>query len=658
MKVSTILAAVVLGVAWMGCGGGSVNLRISAPKPRAEARPTPVQPSPVVQGPSEATKELARALWQQSIVARAAGDEVESRRDLLRLVRDAGETEQGVSARVQLAEDALARRAWPDAMGWVEPLGESGQSGYHRYRVLALAYEGQTDYAKAAEAWLEASKKAQGADDVRQAVDGAAQNLYLGGDVEEARRLAGSEAGSGVEGLRERVAPRLAAEALDALVEKVPSDDPDHGWLSLQRARTACVSGQLETCQVSAEAAALSTDKAVADEAGRLLERTKAWNEVQPTRLGILLPQSGPYQQLGEDAFESIQQAMKDAPHVELVVRDTAGKAAQAARGAEELILEEHVVAIVGPIGEIESRAAVTSSARFGVPHVVLASKRDIGDDVPTALRVRLSPEEVVEALARYAVTELGVKRAAFLVPEQRSRQRQMVAFWDEFVRLGGEIRAVETYASDEQDFRSVIRSLIGAKKPGTGTVDFDTLFIPDDARKVHRLVPFLKYYGLRMKTHPRLKATRSSTPVQLLGVANWSRSDLIEAEGLTENAVFMSSFFHDPDNSTVDRFVRGFFKRYRRKPTSFQAEVYDTLSLVTTAMKALEGSDQKVRETLMTAILAVKHHAGVTGHITILDDGGLVLKPWLLTVDSDEVRLRLSEDEEAHVRGRSGHRR
>jgi branched-chain amino acid transport system substrate-binding protein len=529
--------------------------------------------------------------------------------------------------------------------------------GFDRFRVLALAYEGQAHYAKAAAAWLEASKQAQDDAMRRMAVEGAAQDLYLGGKLADARQVAGS-LGDASDGLRERVAPRLVPDVLQALAENVPLDDPDHAWLVLRHAQAECASGKLATCTASAETASKSADAKISEEARRLLERVKAWNQVRPTRLGILLPQSGRFRELGEDAFESIQQAIKGESHIELVVRDTAGKAGLAAQGAEELILQEHVAAIVGPIGEIESRAAVMSSARFGVPHVVFSSKPGVAKDAPTALRMRLSPEEVVEALARYAVTELRAKRAAFLVPEQKGRRRQMIAFWDEFVRLGGEVRAVEFYEPEQKDFKPIMRKLLGATKPGTGTVDFDTLFIPDDALHVHHLVPFLKYFGLRMKTHPKLRTTKRTQPIQLLGVASWNSSAVIDPEGLTENAVFMNSFFHAPDDRTVDRFVRRFHKRYRRKPNAFQAEVYDTVKLVASAMKGLEGTDQTARDALMTTILGVKHHPGVTGHITILDDGTMVLKPRVLTIHLDDIRLRMSEDEEAHLRGGTGRRR
>jgi len=648
------VALVLCVTSSMGCAGATATQQDTPKEPQAN---TPLSESAAYAAAQAARQAaVARNLWERSIAAREAGDEVAARRVLMRLVREVPGASLNAAARVQLGDDALSRRDWSGALSWVEPLGRMGAIGFGRFRVIALAHEGQTSYAEAAEAWLAASRQASDEAKRRAAIDGAAQDLYLGGDLHEARRLAATLGPEGA-GLRERVAPRLDGTTLQSLAGSVATTDPDTPWLSLLNARARCASGELGPCRRSAEIAAGSAEAEIAEEARRLLERVEAWDEVHPSKLGVLLPLSGPFQAHGQAALEGIQQALANAPHVDLVVRDTAGQAGLAAQGAQELILDEHVAAILGPIGELESRAAVTSAARFQVPHLVLSSSPEVCANVPTALRIRLSAGEKVEALARYAVTELGVRRAALLVPQQKARRQQMAAFWDELVRLGGEVRSVASYAPKQRDFKPIIGELLGADKPGKGTVDFDALFIPDDALEVRRLVPFLKYYGVRVKTRPSMKSTRRSQAVQLLGVEAWNSSAVIDAEGLTDNAVFVDTFFHDPDDRPVDHFVRAFYARHRRKPNAFQAEVYDAVNLLASAMKQAggaaetSGADQATRDGLLEALLATKHHRGVTGHITVLDDGTMVLQPRVLTVHLEDIRLRVSEDEEAVLR-------
>lgn len=642
----------LFSVCMAGCGTSTHVRHLDVTKvvtPPKVAEPV-IQPPP---GPSAQEVADAARLWERSKTAEADGDAVGSRRLLRQIVRLNSLTPHAVDARVRLAEDALARRDWASARQFVAPLGFEGAEGYSRHRVDALAFEGQADYEKAAESWLEASKVAEDPEARRQAIDVAAQDQYLGGDPEAGRETA-SSIGVSEQSLRDALEGRLTTELLKTLVQQVAPNDPDRAWLALKSAQRQCAEGELSGCKADAQLAALSFDAEIVEGARQVLLRVEAWDNVRPARLGVLLPLSGPFQRHGQAALESIQQALQDAPHVELVVRDTAGKAGQAASGAEELVLDEHVVAILGPIGEIEGRAAVESVGRFKVPHLVLSSHPQVTDGVGLAIRMRLSAGEKVKALARYAAIQLKVKRVAVLVPRQQSRRRQMAAFWDEFVRLGGEVIAAELYPADQGDFKPVIGALLGTEKPETDVVDFDGLFVPDDAQKVRRMVPFLKYFGVRTKTHPMLKTTKRSPAVQLLGVEAWNSTTVIDGEGLTNNAVFMDTFFHDPDDAAVHGFVRGFYTRHRRKPNAFQAEVFDSVNLVAKAMLGLSGTTHETRQELFTALVATKHHRGVTGHITVLDTGELVLEPRLLTVAVDEIRLRLSEQEEAHLRGPS----
>lgn len=608
-----------------------------------ELPPEPASPS---------VEELARSrhLWERFQRAEASGDPLASRRALSRLVRLEVITPEVVDARLRLAEDALSREDWSSARELVEALNADGQAGYRRHRVIALAYEGQASYLEAAQAWLEASKEATDAEKVRAAIEVAAHDQYLGGALAQARVTAES-IGKSSEVLRQELEEKLDGETLVALEGLVEESDPDSAWLALLSARHYCAEGELKLCRKAAERALLSSRRENAESAQRILERVEAWDKVSPTKLGVLLPLSGPFQRHGQAALESLQQALKGAPHVELVVRDTAASVGKAASGAEELVLKEHVVAVLGPIGEVEGRAAVQSLSRFKVPHLVLSSHPQVNEGVISALRMRLSAGEKVKALARYAVTQLEVKNAALLVPEQQSRKRQMIAFWDEFVRLGGEIRSVVVYPSDERDFKPALGALLGSEKPKVGAVDFDALFIPEDALQVRRLVPFLKYFGVRTKTDPELRTSRRTAAVQLLGVEAWNSPTVIDPEGLTDNSVFVDTFFHDPDDAQVHAFVRGFYARHRRKPNAFQAEVFDAVQLVAQAMKGLERDDHGVREELLAKLLSTKHYRGVTGYMTVLEGGDLMIEPRVLTVDAQEIRLRLSEEEEAHMR-------
>ncbi|MCB9727551.1 MAG: penicillin-binding protein activator [Deltaproteobacteria bacterium] len=630
-----------------GCG-----TTMTSGEPGAQVREpaaTQQEPSPVASTPA------SRKLLDEARAARERGDGVRARRVLARLVREAPATSEATAARLDLAEDALAREDYDAARQWLPESGDVGrlEGAEHRLqRTLALAYEGESRYAEAARAWLAAREVAEPAARA-EAGRGAARDLVLAGDPGAGRAVAREDGVPDGE-LRRLVEERVEPEQARQIDAGVAPDDPWRGWVDLLLAKTRAAAGDLAGAREAALRARGAADAGTAADADALLTELSAQDQVEARRVGVVLPLSGQFQRLGEAALEGIQLAVAATPEVKLVVRDSAGDPAQAAQAAQDLVLDKHVIALLGPIGEVESRAVAEVAGRFRVPHIVLTSAPESVEGLPTSHRIRLSTAELAAAIARYAVTDLGIQRVGILYPDNPTGTRSMVAFWDEIVRLGGEVRAVEGYPGDQNDFKAPIQKLIGAAKPGTGTFDFDALFIPDDALTVKRLVPFLKYWDMVVRTDPGRHGTKRRPAVQLLGSAGWNHVSVVDrGENLTENAIFADGFAHDPDEARSDAFARAFFARYRRKPTTFHAEVHDATALLAQAVLKVQGSDQQAREALLAALRSTRQFAGATGVIAVLDSGAVVRSPRLLTVDLDTIRPRLSEAEEQAMRQR-----
>lgn len=446
------------------------------------------------------------------------------------------------------------------------------------------------------------------------------------------------------------VEPELTPERLERLFVTVTEAGWWRGWIALRYARHACAHAQLDPCDAAARtASALATDEAARVEADALVARATAWREVRPRSVGVLLPTSGRFAAIGAAARAGVELALEGFPEVDLLWRDTAGDAEQAAREAERLILEDHVAALLGPVGELESTAVAEVSARYGVPHVVLSSAEDVAAIAPSVLRLRLSPEEQARAVARFAMSQIDARRVAILYPQSESGETLMAAFWEEVVRLGGEVWAVEGYEPGTTEFSPVVGRLLGAAKPGGGDTSFDALFIPDGAQTVRRLLPFLKYWGIPVRTRPGA----GGGAVQLVGAGGWNHPAVIDrGDNLSDNAVFADAFHYDPDDPVVDRFVKRYFVRHQQRPATFHAEAFDAATVLASAVVRVGDADHAARGQVLARLGQTRNHEGVTGLITVLGDGSVVRQPRLLTIDLDEIRPRLSEEEEEAVRG------
>jgi ABC-type branched-subunit amino acid transport system substrate-binding protein len=334
------------------------------------------------------------------------------------------------------------------------------------------------------------------------------------------------------------------------------------------------------------------------------------------------------------------------------------------------------VVAVIGPVGRVETAAAVAVSRAIGLPHVVLASqlereRRPEGLPDPV-VRVRTSPEELARAVARHAVLEVGLRRFAVLAPEEPEPQgvaspvaRQVAAFRAEVERLGGSVARVVTYAPEARDFRVPVESLTprvapapgsgmppsaGSRAPARGAVrpDFDGLFIPDTAARVRRIVPYLEYVGLPLRTRP------DRPGVQLLGTAGWHHASVIDrGTALTDNAIF-ADVWHDAADGEGHRggaFSRRFEAAARSRPGPFHAEVFDAARLLALAVSGVSAdAGVSARGLVLSRLLTRPPEAGVTG-ILAFSGGDPLPRVHLLTVHGETLRPRVSEPEEALLR-------
>ncbi len=366
--------------------------------------------------------------------------------------------------------------------------------------------------------------------------------------------------------------------------------------------------------------------------------------------LGVLLPLSGPYRGLGESALRSIKLAVGKSREVKLVIKDTRGEPDTAAKLADQLAYEHRVVAILGPIGAGESTAAAARAAELGVPILVLSAREDITSLGDQVFRTRLAPSRQGIRLARYAVNELGLHRFGVLVADSIYGWGLAAAFWDEVIRLRGEVTQAATFGRGSRSYRDTLRKLLDAPadKKRAARLDFDGLLIADDHAGVRKLLPFFKFFGVPLRKAPGQKG------VQLLGGDGWNHPLIVDvAEQTTENAVFTDAFYPDPVNPRIGQFVTAFYGLYREAPTTFEAEIFDAAALAELGVRRLHQRKGQPanRAGYATTLRELGTFQGVTGQIRFDARGDSQRDALLLTIEKDQIRLRLTEDEERRRR-------
>lgn len=358
--------------------------------------------------------------------------------------------------------------------------------------------------------------------------------------------------------------------------------------------------------------------------------------------IGVILPLTGDYAHIGEHILDAITLALEDAPGVVWSVVDSGGTEEGARERVRELAANPDLLAIVGPVGAHESRAASSEAELAGVPILTLTSQDGIENEGPMTFRFRVSPEEQSRWMARFAANELGVERVAILYPDDEFGTRCMLAFLRELDGSPVRVVGVESYEFEETDFGDPVEILVNRRyrqiriepfrhEPRTrirrlshtSDVDFDAIFIPEFDRQVGLIVPFLAYWDV-----PMHRITR------LLGLSSWGGAGLAKSEDLIEGATFTMIYHESLYNSDSERFAQAFRAAYERDPSEAEAQAFDAIGLLLQGLR--HSSPESVTRLAFAAWLrsGPRYH-GATGDISVSERGAVVHDLSLFSADS-----------------------
>jgi len=384
-------------------------------------------------------------------------------------------------------------------------------------------------------------------------------------------------------------------------------------------------------------------------------QKVAEWKKVDMTAVGCVLPLSGRYQAYGDRILRGLVMAAQDFKNkgvdIQLIIKDSGGDPDLAVAAVHDLVLENKVAAIIGPLSRVAAEAAAEEAQKLWVPIITLTQKEGISHIGNYVFRYFLSNEQQTRALVEYAVLGLDYKRFAILYPADSYGTRLMNLFWDELERLGAEVRGIETYDPSQTDFADEIKKLVGLYYPRLegetidGTegaeatasssaglkggasgdpeeeplpiVDFDAIFIPDGFSQVGLIAPQLAYHEV--------------TGVKLLGTNLWNSQKLVEmAAPYLQDAVFVDGFFSGSGLPLTSQFVRSYEETFGGKPGYPEAQAYDTVHLL---IEALRQPGVTSRPMLRDALLRIQALPGVAGIASVSPDGEVSKPPFLITI-------------------------
>jgi len=406
----------------------------------------------------------------------------------------------------------------------------------------------------------------------------------------------------------------------------------------------------LERAKTAAMALVRSTqEQSWIDLGKQLLERMEEELSVRPGVVGCLLPLTGRFGIYGEEVLNGIQLGTGmfgepgEGPDLELVIKDTKGKPEPALAGLEDLVHNEKVMAIIGPLSSRTAVAVAEKAQGLGIPIITLTQREGITETGDMVFRNFLTPSKEVKRLLDPGIFEMGIKRFAILYPDNSYGHFFVNLFWDRLEEMGGTVAAVESYDPDTTDFADQIKKMTGLYYPRPHPlvrkliemrtpeeeesrlypeepepiIEFDAIFIPDNFQRIAMIAPQLVYHDV--------------LDVLLMGTSLWQSPELIETAGdYVQGAIFPSGFFESSGESCVSVFSEDYLMDFDATPGILAATGYDTIRLLKHMMA---GEGVRTRGDLKEALLECRDFPGLTGNVVFDPEGEVEKEPFLLTI-------------------------
>ncbi len=378
----------------------------------------------------------------------------------------------------------------------------------------------------------------------------------------------------------------------------------------LARAQQALLSDDFQQAIRIAEAYLASFPESDgADEARYIIERANHGDPVNVHTIGVLLPLSGTYAPPGKRLKGVIELAASQEPgSLRFLFRDTAGDPDQALRLAEDLVMQDGAVALLGPLLKETSTVVSQAAQAMRVPIITFTQKQgitEIGDEVYQAF---LTPAQQIHALLDFVVDYRGMRSFAIMAPDNAYGQQAAALFRADVEERSASVKRTVFYDPGKGDFREAAQELAQkdyesrssefwrlkrqAEAKGMDPdkvvlpplVNFEAIFIPDGYHRVALVASGLAYEEFSIGA---FKPRRSDVPLLLLGLNGWHDDRLaLEGGDYVRNCLLVDAFAPDLPDSQVTSFVSLFSQSFSQKPGVLDAVAYDTTRMLFTAYR------------------------------------------------------------------------
>jgi branched-chain amino acid transport system substrate-binding protein len=337
----------------------------------------------------------------------------------------------------------------------------------------------------------------------------------------------------------------------------------------------------------------------------------------QVLKVGVLTPLTDDYSNYGESMLKGINLALEHSStetRVELVVKDTKGDPIGAASLSKELIKDEDVVSIIGPLKSESTLGAGMAAGGAQIPLISpTASQKGIAGLSEFIFQLSPSNQTKGKGLAEFVIKEKKLLDFVMFVSDEQSALELAQSFQEEAPKIGAKIVAIEYFSEKTVDFIPTLRKIkriLLEIPPSDSVSEEEETFINEIPIKTDG---FFVAAGKdqMLKILPQISFLRINTTV--IGAEGCSGREVLNlAQNLNQELIFSSDTYNLKDDQAWKSFLDLYRKKYKEEPDRVTALGYDAMNLLILIFEKGITSPERIKD----GLAQIKNFQGASGEI------------------------------------------
>ena len=343
------------------------------------------------------------------------------------------------------------------------------------------------------------------------------------------------------------------------------------------------------------------------------------WSRSKTIKIGINAPMTGDIPKVGEGSKFAGQMWLEDINKagglkvgnkkykVELVIEDNESKAESAVKAATKMIVEDEVLAIVGPQSSKQAVPAGSVANVYKTPMISpWSTNPDTTKDRPFVFRGCFLDPFQGPVLANFITQEFHFTKAAVLYDVASDYPKGLAEFFKEaWEKLHGQgsVVAYESFTTKDTDFSSQLTKI---NRSGA-----EVLFTPQYYNEVALIVQQAHELGWNKP---------------IVGSDSWGSAETVKLCGKDCYGLFFSTHYAAAGATGATKaFIDRYNETYGYVPDDVGALTWDSLRIVQQAIEncgKITGKIEKDRQCVRDALAKIKAFDGITGKMTFTEEG------------------------------------